>query len=65
MLSGSKVSDTSPENPVVEETVVVPPTVSSIRMSGTRLSFEESFYQDLSDFFNSDTNYYQDIEGEY
>jgi hypothetical protein len=34
-------------------------------LSGMSDSFEESFYQDLSDFFNSDTNYYQNIEGEY
>jgi hypothetical protein len=33
--------------------------------SGTEKSFEESFYQDLSDFFGENTNGYEEIQGEY
>lgn len=63
-LSTPDISDINLEDPSI--------TLSGVQYSGSQTieqnnsgSFEESFYQDLSDFFHSDTNYYQNIEGEY
>lgn len=34
-------------------------------VSTEKVSFEESFYNDMSDFFDSSTNYYEYVWGDY
>jgi hypothetical protein len=53
-------SDLPPQTPTTGD-----PQFLSGETTGTEQTFEESFYQDLSDLFGGTTNGYEDIQGEY